>query len=167
TWAALSLGAAVFVVLLLLLHRPFSDALYRAMTVLVVASPCALVLSIPSAILVAIAAAARRGILFRGGAAVENLAGVTRFTFDKTGTLTKGSLIVFRVVAFWPRTEEQVLQFAGSIAHFSTHPLARAIVADVNRRKLSLKPAEDFLNVPGLGMEASIGGKRVFVGSRR
>jgi Cd2+/Zn2+-exporting ATPase len=167
TWVALSLGTGVFAVLLLILHRPFSDALYRAMTVLVVASPCALVLSIPSAILVAIAAAARRGILFRGGAAIENLAGVTRFAFDKTGTLTKGALIVSRVVSFWPGTEEEVLQLAASTADFSTHPLARAIVADVNQRKLSLLPAEDFLNVPGLGMEASIDGKRVFVGSRR
>ena len=65
---------------------------YSWMTVLVVASPCALVLSIPSAILVAIAAGARQGILFRGGVAVENLAGVTQFAFDKTGTLTTGEL---------------------------------------------------------------------------
>jgi Cd2+/Zn2+-exporting ATPase len=99
TWVALSLGAAVFGVLLFL-HRAPSDAFYRAMTVLVVASPCALVLSIPSAILVAIAVAARHGILFRGGVAIENLAGVTQFAFDKTGTLTKGALVVSRIAAF-------------------------------------------------------------------
>ena len=105
TWFALSLSAVVFVVLLLL-HRPVSGAFYRAMTVLVVASPCALVLSIPSAILVAIAAAARRGILFRGGVAIENLAGATQFAFDKTGTLTKGALFVARVAAFEKQTED-------------------------------------------------------------
>jgi Cd2+/Zn2+-exporting ATPase len=84
TWIALSLAVAVFCALVAM-QRSLADAFYRSMTVLVVASPCALVLSIPSAILVAIAAGARRGILFRGGVAVENLAGATQFAFDKPG----------------------------------------------------------------------------------
>jgi Cd2+/Zn2+-exporting ATPase len=137
------------------------------MTVLVVASPCALVLSIPSAILVAIAAGARRGILFRGGVAIENLAGATQFAFDKTGTLTKGSLIVARVDSFDSQTEDDVLQIAASVAQFSTHPLARAVAAEAEKRKLPLLTATDFLNVAGLGMEASIADKRIFIGSRR
>jgi len=166
TWVALSLSALVFIVLLLL-HRPATDAFYRAMTVLVVASPCALVLSIPSAILVAIAAGARRGILFRGGVAIENLAGATQFAFDKTGTLTKGALVVARIGTFNAQTENAVLQIAASVAHFSTHPLARAMVAEAQKRKLPLLKANDFLNVAGLGMEASIDGERAFVGSRR
>jgi Cd2+/Zn2+-exporting ATPase len=166
TWVALSLSAVVFV-MLLLFQRPVTDAFYRAMTVLVVASPCALVLSIPSAILVAIAAGARRGILFRGGVAIENLGGATQFAFDKTGTLTKGALIVSRIDSFDSQTEDDVLQVAASVAHFSTHPLARAIVTDAERRKLPINPARDFLNVPGLGMEASVDGNRIFVGSRR
>jgi Zn2+/Cd2+-exporting ATPase len=166
TWVALSLAAAVFIVLLVM-HRPFADAFYRSMTVLVVASPCALVLSIPSAILVAIAAGARRGILFRGGVAVENLGGATQFAFDKTGTLTKGVLVVARINSFDSQTEDDVLQVAASVAHFSTHPLARAIAAEAEKRKLSLLTATDFLNVAGLGMEASVEGNRIFVGSRR
>jgi Cd2+/Zn2+-exporting ATPase len=166
TWVALSLSAVVFVVLLLL-QRPVTDAFYRAMTVLVVASPCALVLSIPSAILVAIAAGARRGILFRGGVAIENLAGATQFAFDKTGTLTKGSLVVARVESFDARPEDDVLQVAASVAQFSTHPLSRAIAAEAEKRKLPLITATDFLNVAGLGMEASVADKRVFIGSRR
>jgi Zn2+/Cd2+-exporting ATPase len=166
TWVALSLAAVVFVVLLVV-HRPIADAFYRSMTVLVVASPCALVLSIPSAILVAIAAAARRGILFRGGVAVENLAGATQFAFDKTGTLTKGALVVARVVSFDSQGENEILQLAASVAHFSTHPLARAIVAESANRKMPVHPATDFLNVPGLGMEASVKGNRILVGSRR
>jgi Zn2+/Cd2+-exporting ATPase len=166
TWFALSLSAVVFVVLLLL-HRPVSDAFYRAMTVLVVASPCALVLSIPSAILVAIAAAARRGILFRGGVAIENLAGATQFAFDKTGTLTKGALFVARITAFENQTEDSVLRVAASVANFSTHPLARAVLGEAQKRKLALLKASDFLNVAGFGMEASIDGRRIFVGNRR
>jgi Cd2+/Zn2+-exporting ATPase len=166
TWFALSLSAVVFV-LLLLWQRSVSDALYRTMTVLVVASPCALVLSIPSAILVAIAAGARRGILFRGGVAIENLASVTQFAFDKTGTLTKGALVVAKIGAFDSRSKERILQIAASVAHFSTHPLARAIVIEAQRRKLVLLTTTDFLNVAGLGMEASIGDRRIFVGSRR
>lgn len=166
TWFALSLGVAVFIVLLAL-QRSFDEALYRAMTVLVVASPCALVLSIPSAILVAIAAGARRGILFRGGVAVENLAGANLFAFDKTGTLTKGTLIVSRLAVFGSQTEEALLRMAATVSHYSTHPLARAVVAEARRRHLPLSEATDFLNVPGLGMQASIDGKRIFVGSRR
>jgi len=166
TWVALSLSAVVFVVLTQL-HEPITNAFYRAMTVLVVASPCALVLSIPSAILVAIAAGARRGILFRGGVAIENLAEATQFAFDKTGTLTKGSLIVARIDSFDSQTENDVLQFAASVAHFSTHPLARAIVVEAEMRNLPLLTAADFLNVAGLGMEATIANKRIFVGSRR
>jgi Cd2+/Zn2+-exporting ATPase len=166
TWVALSLSAVVFAALLLL-QRPVADAFYRAMTVLVVASPCALVLSIPSAILVAIAAGARQGILFRGGVAIENLGGATQFAFDKTGTLTKGALVVARIVRFDSQTENEILNFAASVAHFSTHPLARAITTEAEKRNVPLNPARDFLNVPGLGMEASVDGNRIFVGSRR
>ena len=161
TWIALSLAAVVFVVLLLM-HRPIADAFYRSMTVLVVASPCALVLSVPSAILVAIAAGARRGILFRGGVAVENLASATQFAFDKTGTLTKGALVVARIASFDSQGEDALLRRAASVAHFSTHPLARAIVAEAGKRNLPINEATDFLNVPGLGMEASVNGNRIF-----
>jgi Cd2+/Zn2+-exporting ATPase len=122
---------------------------------------------VPSAILVAIASAARRGILFRGGVAIENLAGATQFAFDKTGTLTKGALFVARVAAFEKQTEEKVLQIAASVAQFSTHPLARAVLAEAQKRKLPLLKADDFLNVAGFGMEASIEGQRIFVGNRR
>jgi Cd2+/Zn2+-exporting ATPase len=166
TWIALSLAAVVFVVLLVM-HRPIADAFYRSMTVLVVASPCALVLSVPSAILVAIAAGARRGILFRGGVAVENLAGATQFAFDKTGTLTKGALVVARITSFDSQGEDSLLRRASSVAHFSTHPLARAIVAEAGKRNLPINEATDFLNLPGLGMEASVNGNRVLIGSRR
>jgi Cd2+/Zn2+-exporting ATPase len=165
TWFALSLAAIVFVILVFLQHAP-SAAFYRAMTVLVVASPCALVLSIPSAILVAIAAAARHGILFRGGVAIENLAGVTQFAFDKTGTLTKGALVVSKTALFQSHSEDSLLQIAGSIAQLSTHPLARAITRELEQRHLPTLTTTDFNNIPGLGMEAVVDENRILMGSR-
>ena len=108
--------------LLLWLHEPLAQAIYRMMTLLVVASPCALVLSIPSAILVAIASGARQGILFRGGVAVENLAGVNHFAFDKTGTLTTGQLQVARIEARGQTSTEEVLEVAAAVAQYSPIP---------------------------------------------
>src|SRR5439155_20833981 len=137
------------------------------MTLLVVASPCALVLSIPSAILVAIAAGARNGILFRGGVAIENLAGVNQFAFDKTGTLTKGSLVVSKIDILDGDSENVALSIAAAVARFSTHPLARAIVQEADNRQLPPVTATNFQNIPGFGMEASVNGDIVLVGSRR
>ncbi|MCB1078395.1 MAG: cation-translocating P-type ATPase, partial [Verrucomicrobiae bacterium] len=105
------------------------SAFYRAMMLMVVASPCALVLSIPSAILAAIACGARRGILFRGGAAVENLALVDTVALDKTGTLTSGELKVGKVESFPAGREDEVLAIALTLERHSSHPIARAIVA--------------------------------------
>jgi Zn2+/Cd2+-exporting ATPase len=122
TWAALGASALLFAVLLSI-HKPVDTAFYRTMTLLVVASPCALVLSIPSAIRVAIAAGARNGILFRGRVAIENLAGVNQFAFDKTGTLTKGALVVTKIDIFDARSENEVLQIAAAVGRFSTHRL--------------------------------------------
>ena len=166
TWIVLGLSVAGFIVLLLL-HKPLHFAFYRTMTLLVVASPCALVLSIPSAILVAIAAGARQGILFRGGVAIENLAGVTQFAFDKTGTLTKGALRVTRIRAEASPSEETVLQLASSVGRWSTHPLSRALAQEAERRALPALPVSEFLNIPGLGMEARVGREMILVGSRK
>ncbi len=102
------------------------SAFYRAMTLLVVCSPCALVLSVPSAILSAIASAARRGVLFRGGAAVETLANVRAVAFDKTGTLTVGEMTLKGVDAI-VGSEEDVMRYASMIARYSQHPLSRAV----------------------------------------
>lgn len=166
TWIVLGLSV-VSLVVLLSLHKPLGEAFYRTMTLLVVASPCALVLSIPSAILVAIAAGARQGILFRGGVAIENLGGVTQFAFDKTGTLTKGSLRVTRVQAKNSRSENEVLQLASSVGRLSTHPLSRALAQEAERRSLAPLTVAEFLNIPGLGMEARVDGEMILVGSRK
>ncbi|HEX8280381.1 MAG TPA: HAD-IC family P-type ATPase, partial [Chthoniobacterales bacterium] len=103
-----------------------TSAFYRAMTLLVVMSPCALVLSVPSAILSAVASGARRGVLFRGGAAVETLAGVRTVALDKTGTLTEGVPALVRIETF-AGDEAAVLATAFNLARLSNHPLSRAI----------------------------------------
>ncbi len=145
--------------------EPFPMALYHTMTLLVVASPCALVLSIPSAILVAIAAGARHGILFRGGVAVETLAGIDYFAFDKTGTLTTGRLRVTEIQPTAAVAEEELLRIATAVAQSSTHPLSRAVVEENDRRGLSRLSAIEVINVPGLGMRAQVDGAEVLVGS--
>src|SRR5439155_13337627 len=103
----------------------------------VVASPCALVLSIPSAVLAAIAWAAKRGVLFRGGAAVEKLAEVRVVAMDKTGTLTTGELKVERVESFPPGREREIAQLAYSVERLSAHPLARAITRFCTQQQLA------------------------------
>ncbi len=161
-------GSVVFLGWLLHFRQePFAVAVYHMMTLLVVASPCALVLSIPSAILVAIAAGARNGILFRGGVAVETLAGVNHFAFDKTGTLTTGELEVSRIETAGLTTVEEALAAAAAVARNSTHPLSRAVVLEAERRGVAPAETHDVVNIPGFGMEARIDSGLVAVGSRR
>jgi Zn2+/Cd2+-exporting ATPase len=165
---AILAGSVLFLGWLLFWSRePFALAIYHMMTLLVVASPCALVLSIPSAILVAIAAGARHGILFRGGVAVETLAGVNHFAFDKTGTLTTGELEVARIETAGLTTPAEALRAAAAVAQNSTHPLSRAVVAEAERRGLAPVATRDVVNIPGFGMEARIDSDLVAVGSRR
>lgn len=153
-------------------HAPWSSApgqpsaFYHAMTLLVVASPCALVLSIPSAILAAIASGARRGILFRGGAAVEQLGEVRVVAMDKTGTLTTGQLRVESVESFPEGREREVLILAASTERSSNHPLARAIVRHAAREKIELQEVTNFEQQAGLGICAEIDGRPIRVGRR-
>src|SRR5213075_961976 len=122
---------------------------YHAMTLLVVASPCALVLSIPSAVLAAIAWGARHGILFRGGAAVEKLAATDTVALDKTGTLTTGELRVETVDSFPPGREAEIGRLACSLERLSTHPLARAIVRYGKQQAIPLLELEHFESITG------------------
>src|ERR1043166_8506730 len=130
------------------------SAFYRTMTLLVVASPCALVLSIPSAVLAAIAWSARHGILFRGGAAVEKLAEVNTVALDKTGTLTTGELRVEKVESFPPGRQTEVAQLAYSLERLSTHPLARAITRHGKQQQLQPVEFDQFESVAGQGLRA-------------
>ncbi|MGC4014429.1 MAG: cation-translocating P-type ATPase [Luteolibacter sp.] len=144
-----------------------TSALYRAMTLLVVCSPCALVISIPSAILTGIAAGARRGILFRGGVAVENLATIQRLAVDKTGTLTKGELELASIETAEPGTEDEVLRLAAGLSRRSTHPLSRAIAATWQKRHGAEAPAADKVeSIAGQGLHGELGGAPVSQGRR-
>jgi Cd2+/Zn2+-exporting ATPase len=134
------------------------SAFYRAMTLLVVASPCALVLSIPSAVLAAIAWSARHGILFRGGAAVEKLAAVDTVALDKTGTLTTGELRVETVESFPPGRETEIARLAYSLEKLSTHPLARAITRYGKQQQLVPVELEQFESITGQGLRARLNG---------
>lgn len=142
------------------------SAFYRAMTLLVVMSPCALVLSIPSAILAAIAWGARRGILFRGGAAIEKLAEVDVVALDKTGTLTAGELQVQQVESFPPGREQELLQTAINLEAASNHPIARAVTR--HGKSLGLEPAklEAFQSITGQGVRGTQDGVVSYIGRR-
>ena len=142
------------------------SAFYKAMTLLVVASPCALVLSIPSAVLAAIAWSAKRGILFRGGSAVENLAEVSVVAMDKTGTLTTGELRVGSVESFPPGREAEVARLAYSLERLSTHPLARAITRHGKQQQLTGLEIGHVESITGLGLQARLGVQTVRLGKR-
>ncbi len=142
------------------------SAFYRAMTLLVVASPCALVLSIPSAVLAAIAWGARHGILFRGGAAVEKLAEVNTVALDKTGTLTTGELRVEKVESFPTGREAEIARLAYSLEKLSTHPLARAITRHGKQQQLESVAFEQFESVTGEGLRAKHNGRMCQLGGR-
>lgn len=132
----------------------FSQTFYRAMTLLVVASPCALVISTPASILSAIAAAAREGLLFKGGIHLENLSQVSVAAFDKTGTLTKGHPTVTDVLPLKESSADQVLQIAASAEAHSEHHLARAIVQKAAEKNVPLLKPIEFEAIAGKGVRA-------------
>jgi Cd2+/Zn2+-exporting ATPase len=142
------------------------SAFYRAMTLLVVSSPCALVLSIPSAVLAAIAWGARHGILFRGGAAVEKLAEVNVVALDKTGTLTTGELRVEKIESFPPGRENEIARLAYSLEKLSTHPLARAITRHGKQKQIEPLALDHFESVTGHGLRAKRNGIECLLGRR-
>lgn len=141
-----------------------SDAFYRAMTLLVVASPCALVISTPASLLSGIANAARAGVLFKGGAALETLAIVRSVVFDKTGTLTRGVLAVTDILPSDGVEADEMLALAASAEQRSEHHLAAAIVAAAREAGVALRLPDTFRSVPGQGVVALVDGTEVAVG---
>ncbi len=170
----LSLTFALVLVPWLLLDQPFDAVFYRAMTVMVVASPCALIISTPASILSAIGGAARRGILFKGGAHLERTAGIQVIAFDKTGTLTRGKpqltdILVhderFPFESCTNREALELLRIAAAIEAKSEHPLARAIVSAANDRRIPATDASAFQSTSGKGATATVEGRRIAIGS--
>ena len=180
TPAVVVIAASIAILPSLLWHAPFYDLadgthgwLYRALALLVIACPCALVISTPVTVISAIAAAARRGVLIKGGAHLEALAGVRAFAFDKTGTLTTGKPVVTTTRSADCETGaacsrcDDVLALANAVERRSAHPLARAVTQAAQDRGLAAvyPPAEAVESLAGRGVQGEIRGKRVTVGS--
>ena len=172
--SVIALTAGLVLIPWLVFHGNFHDVFYRAMTVMVVASPCALIISTPASILSAIGGAARRGILFKGGAHLERMATIKVFAFDKTGTLTRGKpqvtdIIAGGVVQALPgelgRGALELLRLTAAVETRSEHPLARAIVNAAADLKLDLPECSAFQSVSGKGAVATVNQRRVAVGS--
>lgn len=141
------------------------SSLLRAMTFMIVASPCALVLSTMPPLLASIANAGRHGVLVKSAVVLEKLAGVSHIAFDKTGTLTRGTP---RLAAVHPEagyTETELLTLAASAENPSEHPLGRAIVAAAREAGVAVRPAGEFASAPGRGVRARVGDRTVEVGS--
>lgn len=158
--------AAMFIPLLW--GEPFNIAFYRAITMMVAASPCALVISVPATLLSAIGNGARRGILFKGGAAVEQSAQIKVVAFDKTGTLTVGKPQVTHtqsLVANLPAVE--LLQLAAAIEAKSEHPLAQAVVTAAQQQGLELPAVTQFQAATGFGVTATVYGRQFRLGNSR
>lgn len=160
----------VFVVGLLfawvVVDEPFARSFYRAMAVLVAASPCALAIATPSAVLSGVARAARGGVLVKGGAHLESLGLVSAIAFDKTGTLTEGKPRLTDVIAVDGGPEDELLAVAVAVEKQSDHPLASAIVAgaDARRPGLAAMEASGVEAVVGYGVRATVGGADVAIG---
>ena len=149
----------------LVLHHGMRESLYRAMTLLVVASPCALVIATPATILSAIANAARNGVLFKGGRYIEALGRVRVVAFDKTGTLTQGRFEVTDVAPVTGLAADALLAWAAAAERRSQHPLAQAIVRAAVARDLRLAPVEQLTTHLGRGITARVGGRVVEIGT--
>ncbi len=164
----------VFVVLLVLVPPLFGVAwqasFLRAMTLLVAASPCALALGTPSAVLAGVAQAARNGVLVKGGAHLENLGSLKAMAFDKTGTITNGKLEVVEIFDFRPvhgdrEARSEILALVASVEGRSAHPLAQAVVRAAHSRALVLPVVGEVQSLNGRGLRSSLEGKPLLVGS--
>jgi Cd2+/Zn2+-exporting ATPase len=145
----------------------WSTWIYRSLVLLVISCPCALVISTPVSIVSALAAAARKGVLIKGGARLERLASVRCVAFDKTGTLTRGRLRVTDIVSVNGARPLDILALAASLESRSEHPIGRAILDRANDDALTLSPVASFQALPGRGAEGSVTGRPVVVGSHR
>ena len=167
TFAVLAASALAIAIPIVFFSVSFESAFYRAMTLLVVASPCAVVISIPAAFMSAIAGGARAGVLFKGGAHLETMAKVRAVAFDKTGTLTVGRPQLIGIAVAEGETESGVLQLAASAESQSEHPLAKALVEAATQRGLSFETATETQALIGRGLQARVEGKLVFIGREK
>ena len=151
----------------LVIDESFKNSLYRAITVLVAASPCALAISTPSAVLSGIARAAQKGVLIKGGKALEDLGEITTMAFDKTGTLTEGKPKLTNVIPINNFDEKELIRIVLEVESLSNHPLAKAIAKDIET-KYKVEAQNKAVNVnaiQGKGIQAQYNGDSVFIGN--
>ncbi|GHA29736.1 copper-translocating P-type ATPase [Devosia pacifica] len=166
--AVMALAAATFLVWWLLLpESTVADALVHAVAVLIIACPCAMGLATPMSIMVGTGRAAELGVLFRRGDALERLRSTDLVVFDKTGTLTLGRPVLDQIIVVDPVGEDEILAVVAAAESRSEHPLAAAIVTGAEKRGLNMPALEQFTAVAGLGVNATINGRSVVVGSPR
>ncbi|HTN07582.1 heavy metal translocating P-type ATPase [Agriterribacter sp.] len=149
------------------IDEPFSKSFYRAMSVLVAASPCALAISTPSAVLSGVARAARGGVLIKGGKPLEDLGSLTAIAFDKTGTLTEGRPKLTEIIPGAGMNEDELLKIAVAVEALSDHPIAKAIVKNGKERLKGqdIPQAKDLEAVLGKGIKARLGNDTIYIGN--
>jgi Cd2+/Zn2+-exporting ATPase len=167
TPAVIVLAVAVAVMPPLLLHAGWQAWLYRALVLLVVSCPCALVISTPVSIVAALAGAARKGVLIKGGVHLENTSKVRCVAFDKTGTLTRGTPEVVDVVALNGAATASIIALAASVEQRSMHPVAQAILDHASAEGIPALPADAVSALAGRGAEGRVDGARVLLGNHR
>ncbi|MBG48972.1 MAG: heavy metal translocating P-type ATPase [Pseudozobellia sp.] len=152
----------------LVIDEPWSESLYRSLAVLVAASPCALAISTPSAVLSGVARAARGGVLIKGGRPLEDLGVLTALAFDKTGTLTEGKPKLTDVESFGSIDKKELLEIAIAVEELSDHPLAKAVVRDGMEqlgKDTKIPDADDLEAVQGKGIKANYQGNSIYIGN--
>lgn len=161
----MAIAALIVVVPPLAVGADWGTWLYRGLALLLIACPCALVLSTPAAIASGLAVGTRRGLLIKGGNALETIGRVNTIAFDKTGTLTEGKPLVTDVVAFTPRREDEILALAASVESGSNHPLAKAIVSHAEATNIIIPTASDASATAGKAVHATVAGRPLAIGS--
>ena len=164
-WAAWLVPAALLIAVITYFA---ANDIVRAVTVLVVFCPCALVLATPTAIMAAIGQATKHGVIIKSGDALERMGKTDCITFDKTGTLTYGNLLVSDVVSFDPAlSENELLRLTASVEALSEHPLAKAIAAYAKEQNTTIQPIRDFTMIPGKGVRANMGDDTILCGNMK
>ncbi len=159
--------ALVVAILPSLVTGNWSYWIYTALTFLVISCPCALVLSVPLTFFSGIGAGSKRGVLFKGGAALESLATIKVVAMDKTGTITKGDFKVQSVDCYSSLSDAEVIALAASVETISSHPIAKSILEEAKAKQLVLSPVEGAEEVAGEGIRATVAGEEVLVGNDR
>jgi Cd2+/Zn2+-exporting ATPase len=167
TPSVIAIAIGIALVPPLLMAQPFGVWFYRALVLLVISCPCALVISTPVSVVSAIAAAARKGVLIKGGVHLERTGTVRCVAFDKTGTLTRGSPHVVEVIPLNETAIDEILEIAAGLEARSEHPIGRAILARAVESGIALPEAAEFQSIPGRGAEAVVGGQHALVGNHR